>query len=366
MLKPHDYDLSVYLLQGGGALGSYQMGVLEGLLNHGCAPNWIVGTSIGAINAAIVAGNHPENRVDKLKEFWRTISTPAYFPIQQYETDQMRKWHNFWSAQYTLLFGQRDFFTPNVINPWFIKDSSPDKISFYDTKELIKTLEKVVDFDLINQQHIRLTLSSVCVEEGELVYFDNTRQKIEPMHVMASGALPPGFPAVKIEDKHYWDGGVNSNTPFSVVLDEKLSQKIICFLVNLFPNKACQTTTMLEVLKRKKDIHFSSRHQQLLQSLCEIHTLQHKIHTVLEQYEGTHLSKELIELSYLGHPSALNFVHFQYKDNDYDLVSKDYEFSYQSIQDHYQSGLSDVQKALLKPSWLDLIDDDSGVKLHEF
>lgn len=376
MSKVHSYDLSVYLLQGGGALGSYQMGVIEGLLDGGCTPDWIVGTSIGAINAAIVAGNAPENRIAKLHEFWQTVTLPSMhtlseliqssYPFCAFANSNIRKLKNFWSALGTLHFGQPHFFEPRTLNPWFAELSTPDQISFYDTSQLKRTLEKIIDFDYLNQQHVRLSLSAVCLEDGELVCFDNTKQIIEPSHIMASGALPPGFAAVEIDGKHYWDGGINSNTPLSIVLEERIPQKVMCFLVNLFPNQQALPTSILEVLKRRKNLQYASQHHAALHSVCEIQRLQSAIHNICEKYKGKETSPLLKELSKLGHPSALNLVRFQYKDHPYDLFSKDYEFSHQSMKEDYESGLHDVKKALLNRSWLDLISDDAGVVFHEF
>ncbi len=367
MATSHAYDLSVFVLQGGGALGAYQLGVLEGLLQQGSKADWLIGTSIGAINAAIVAGNLPENRIPKLKEFWQTIATPEWSYPMSFHNEHLRRWQNFLSGQWTMFFGQQGFFAPQFFNPCqlFLK-GTPDTLSFYDTKPLIATLEKVIDFNILNEKTTRLTLCAVCVEDGEMICFDNTRQIIEPKHIMASGALAPGFPAIKIDGKHYWDGGISSNTPFKIVLKEKIPQKIMCYMVNLFPNEDELPANLLGVMKRKKDIQYASRYHQVLHAFCEIHRLQHKIQKVYERYNKESPSKELSALCDLGHPSALNIVRFQYKNKPYDLFSKDFDFSAQSLKEHYQFGLNDAQTAINNPSWLDLIDDDAGVVLHEF
>ena len=367
MTLSHDYDMSVFVLQGGGALGSYQMGVLEGLLEKGCQPDWMIGTSIGAINAAIVAGNLPENRISKLKEFWQTISTPSLMGMMHCDNPHTRRWQNFLSGIWTMNFGQAGFFTPQFVNPWqlFFK-GTPDNLSFYKTDELKKTLNKVIDFNILNEKKVRLTLCAVCVEDGRMVCFDNAHITLTADHIMASGALPPGFPAIKIEGKHYWDGGVSSNTPFQIILKEKIPQKIMCFMVNLFPNEEELPANLLEVIKRHKDVQYASRYHQVLQAFCEIHSLQHKIQKVYEKYGKDSPSKELQALCDYGHPSALNIIRFQYKNKPYDLFSKDYEFSAQSLEEHYVSGFQDVKTALENPSWLDLIDDGVGVVLHEF
>src|SRR5579883_913390 len=223
--EARSYDKIVYLLQGGGALGAYQAGVCQALLEHQCEPDWVVGTSIGAINASIIAGNEPQDRIAKLKEFWNMVTVPVPEFIGPENNMLVLQSFNYWVAQWILMYGVPHFFKPKYITPSLFINNTPDKISFYDTTELRTTLEKVVNFKLINQKRVRLTLGAVRIRGGLDVHFDNTKQIIGPEHIMASSALPPGFPAIKIDGEYYWDGGVSSNTPFSVLLEEKISQK---------------------------------------------------------------------------------------------------------------------------------------------
>lgn len=360
---PLPYHKIVYLFQGGGALGAYQAGVFEGLSACNRPPDWMIGTSVGAINAAIIAGNHPENRVAKLKEFWGTVSSPLSNFIMPTDNDAIRKWVNLWYTHWTIIYGQPGFFKPRLTNPWLDTKSSPDKISFYDTAELKKTIERLVDFEIINQRKVRLTLGCVRLEDDELVYFDNKHHDIGSEHIMASAALPPGFPAVKIEGKYYWDGGISSNTPLSVVLADLAPEKLLCFIVNLFSSREELPKSMLDVLKRRKDIEFAGRYESMLAAFCELNHLKHTIH---ELRKGKETPSLLNKSNPMTHFSALNLVKFHYRDRTFDLWSKDFEFSRQSIQEHYQMGYNNVQNALKNPSWLDVIPDNASIVRHNF
>jgi len=367
--KIHSYDKVVYFLQGGGALGSYQVGVCQALLEYGCTPDWVVGTSIGAINAAIIAGNKPEHRIKKLEKFWNVITSIAPtipFLIQNYYTREIQ---NYWSAQLSLFFGQPGFFLPRLINPWAHYSSSPELLSFYDTSELRETLLEIIDFDLINtKKNIRITLGAVKVETGETVRFDNAHQKIHVEHIMASAALPPGFPAIKIDDEYYWDGGLSSNTPFSVILEEKIPEKLLCFIVNLFSYKKHIPTSLMDVMKCKKELEYASRHMELLHHFLELHYLQHIIGRLAKtELDNNDIKQALKKISDAGHPTALNIIRFHYRDQPSDLWSKDFDFSYQSIRDHWRCGYNDAETALKKDTWINrVIDDSKGAVIQEF
>ncbi|OGT46113.1 MAG: hypothetical protein A3E83_08775 [Gammaproteobacteria bacterium RIFCSPHIGHO2_12_FULL_41_20] len=366
--KPHPYDQVVYLLQGGGALGAYQVGVCEALLESGCEPDWVVGTSIGAINSAIIAGNTPEKRIEKLNQFWNRAATP--FPEMPVLEDNylLRQVQKFWSSQWTLMFGVPGFFKPRILNPWLNFSNHPDQISFYDTRELRHTLEELVDFNLINSKKVRLTLASVCVENGQLVYFDNTKQVIGPEHVMASGALPPGFPAIRIEGKNYWDGGIISNTPLHAVVSDKskANLKLLCIMVHLFSYDQRTPISLMEILKRKKDMEFSSRFHQILQALCKNHDLNHIIDQLVDKYAKFDSVENIKKLTKNASRKTINITRFHYRDDPSNLWSKDYEFSSQTLKEHRQTGYGDVKRALQDPCWLQAMPDDEGVVLHEF
>jgi NTE family protein len=362
--KPHGYDKVIYLLQGGGALGSYQVGVCQALLEYGCTPDWLIGTSIGAINAAIIAGNKPENRIKKLKEFWRIIASPIpilAYAEKNYALEQMEK---SWSSLWSLIYGQPGFFKPRLFNPWLVSSSYPDQISFYDTGDLRKTLEKLIDFDMINRKEVRLTLAALCVEGGNLVYFDNAKQTIGPEHIMASSALPPGFPAIRIAGKNYWDGGLSSNTPFNAVLQEDIPDKILCIMAHLFSYHERTPATLLEIFKLKKDIEFSSRYHQIINYMCEIQHLHNILHTIVKDAPEVIKKDGIKDILKLSHPIVMNVVRFHYRDYPSNLWVKDFDFSPESLLEHYQTGYRDVSEALKNPTWLNQIPE--SVELHEF
>ncbi len=246
---------TVLVLQGGGALGSYQAGVYEALQDGGVTPDWVAGVSIGAINASIIAGNPPELRVARLREFWRRITAPtaAMPPLR------LPGWEGFEQkvgASYAVVFGQPGFYKPRSPLDWFGPGGPP---SYYDTSDLRKTLCELVDFDLISHGRPRLSVGAVDVETGNMIYFDSAEMKLTPDHVMASGALPPGFAAVTIGGRDYWDGGLVSNTPLQYVLAEKPRLHSVIFQVDLFPARGKRPETLDEVAERDKDIRFSSR-----------------------------------------------------------------------------------------------------------
>src|SRR3954451_10962138 len=253
----------VLVLQGGGALGSYQAGAYQALCHFDFEPEWVAGISIGAINAAIIAGNEPEKRVDRLKEFWDMVSQPVpWSPVGQ--GDRARSFFNETSAAIIATFGVPGFFTPRFPPASLWPPGSADAMSYYDTAPLKKTLERLVDFDRINDLKTRLSIGAVGVTSGNFKYFDNFEfkqlgKKIGPEHIMASGALPPGFPSIVIEGEHYWDGGIASNTPLDYVLDAEVDNDLLIFQVDLFSARGELPSSLLEAAEREKDIRYSSR-----------------------------------------------------------------------------------------------------------
>ena len=253
----------VLVLQGGGALGSYQAGAFQALCHQGFEPDWIAGISIGAINAAIIAGNPPERRVPRLKEFWELVSSPVpWNPVVK--TDCGRNAFNEASAALVAAFGVPGFFTPRFPPAPLWPPGSPQSQSYYDTAPLRATLERLVDFDRINALQTRLSVGAVSVTTGNFRYFDNVEfsklgKKIGPEHIMASGALPPGFPSIEIDGEHFWDGGIASNTPLDYVLDEETVRDLLIFQVDLFSARGPLPETLLEAAEREKDIRYSSR-----------------------------------------------------------------------------------------------------------
>src|SRR3954471_5351211 len=267
----------VLVLQGGGALGSYQAGAYQALCHQDFEPEWVAGISIGAINAAIIAGNAPEKRVERLKEFWEMVSSPvSWSPIVQ--GDRARSLFNETSAALIATFGVPGFFTPRFPPAPLWPQGSAQSESYYDTAPLRKTLERLVDFDRINDLKTRLSIGAVSVTTGNFKYFDNVEfkklgKKIGPEHVMASGALPPGFPSIVIEGEHFWDGGIASNTPLDYVLDAEISNDLLIFQIDLFSARGELPVSLLEAAEREKDIRFSSRTRMNTDKNKQVHNM---------------------------------------------------------------------------------------------
>jgi NTE family protein len=373
-LNPSPNRHIVYFLQGGGALGAYQLGVCKQLMESGYHPNWVIGTSIGAINAAILAGNPPQKRIAKMNEFWDSIASPPS-PFDHVESHgTFRQAENLWTSLLCLLSGQPHFFSPRPINPWLLNDASVDQLSFYDTTPLNQNLERLIDFDLINDKTwkknnpdkwVRLTLSAVRLDDGTSAFFDNITEEIRPEHIMASGALPPGFPAIKIKDTYYWDGGLSYITPLSVLFDSKVDGDLLCFMVDLFANRKETPENMFEILIRKKDLQFANHYRHMLHYFCEIYHFRHALLELCAKDPSLkdHPIYEKLQSSELF---TLNIVRFHYRDGPEDLLTKDFEFSPKTLRERYHSGVADVERALLSPHWQKPFPPYLGVALHEF
>ena len=342
----------VLVLQGGGALGSYQGGVLEELEAGGLRPGWVAGISIGAINAALIAGNPPERRVERLQEFW-DVASSAVPVTDSVPNDQLRAFWNELSAGWIVAFGVPGFFKPRMPPAMFFPPGAPQAVSVYDTAPLRETLERLVDFDRINRGEMRLSVGAVNVRTGNFVYFDSAKEKIRPEHIMASGALPPGFPPVEIDGEAYWDGGIVSNTPLQYVLDEQGARPLLIFQVDLFSARGELPKTVLEAAEREKDIRFSSRTRfntdmnlKLHRARVALQNLLSKLPPELGELDGLALLREL------AHEWPITIVQLIYRSKIYEGNSKDYEFSRVTMREHWAAGREDVRRTLCHPAWL--------------
>lgn len=367
--KSH-FETTACSFQGGGALGAYQVGVLHAIEEAGYHPDWYVGTSIGAINAAIAAGNPEKVRIEKMHEFWDLIATPSLTPDIEsslFDDPATRKMQHLWSSQSALFFGQPGFFVPRIPSPQLGLYNTPDELSYYDTSPLRSTLERFIDFDRINSNETRLSVGAVEICSGRMVYFDSAKQKIGPEHIMASGALPPGFPGVCIDDKFYWDGGISSNTPATYILSsQECPKNLLCFAIHLFDSYGLDPINMDEVTKRKKDIEFSSRHNTLLDFYKLVHTLKNSIHA-LSKYvpKDQKLIPEVKECIERGHETNISLVHFLYQYDDTEFSSKDFEFSRKSINERIKRGYKDGKRGMKKSPWLEPVPNTSGIVIHD-
>jgi NTE family protein len=369
----------VLVLQGGGALGSYQAGAYQALCHFGFEPDWVAGISIGAINAAIIAGNEPSRRVEKLKEFWETVSAPMpWVPIPRGERE--RSVFNETSAAIIATFGVPGFFSPRVPPAPLWPKGSVESQSYYDTAPLRRTLERLVDFDRINDLQCRLSVGAVGVASGNFRYFDNVEfnrlgKRIGPEHIMASGALPPGFPSIVIDGEHYWDGGVASNTPLDYVLDAETEHDLLIFQVDLFSARGPLPETMLEAAEREKDIRFSSRTRMTTDKNRQLHNARKAIGDLigrlpedLKNHSSVNLLREATR------ENTVTVVHLIYKSKNYETNSKDYDFSHVAMVEHWEAGVRDVHLSMRHQEWLqrpqsdetmvsyDLMDEKSPVK----
>ena len=348
----------VLVLQGGGALGSYQAGAFQALCRAGFEPEWVAGISIGAINAAIIAGNGPETRVDHLKEFWEMVSSPvSWNPVTS--GDRARSLFNETSAALIATFGVPGFFTPRIPPAPLWPPGSPQSQSYYDTAPLKKTLERLVDFDRINDLKTRLSVGAVGVTSGNLKYFDNfefrqLRKKIEPEHIMASGALPPGFPSVVIEGEHYWDGGIASNTPLDFVLEEEFRRDLLIFQVDLFSAHGELPESLLEAAEREKDIRYSSRTRMSTDKNKQIHNARMAVRDLLSKLPDHLKNDPSVEfLRKASKENTVTVVHLIYKGKNYETNSKDYDFSHVAMVEHWEAGVRDVHSSMRHKDWLE-------------
>lgn len=343
----------VLVLQGGGALGSYQAGAYEALCNHDFEPKWVAGISIGAINAAIIAGNPREKRVEKLHEFWEQASAPV--PWSPFLTDdRSRSLFNETSAATVAAFGVPGFFMPRFPPAPFWPIGSTQSLSYYDTSPLRETLERLVDFDRINSNGVRLSVGAVNVLTGNFAYFDNTKIKIGPEHIMASGALPPGFPAIEIDGQPYWDGGIVSNTPLDYVLDQERNNDLLIFQVDLFSARGPMPTSLLEAAEREKDIRFSSRTRMNTDVNKKIHNARRAWRDLFAKLPDELKNDPLAHaLNDAAKENTVTVVHLIYRRKNYQTSSKDYDFSHFGMLEHWSAGTRDVDCSMTHPKWLD-------------
>ncbi|EEF61419.1 patatin-like phospholipase family protein [Pedosphaera parvula] len=364
-IKRSHFDHEILLLQGGGALGSYHAGVYEALAEAGMLPTWVVGISIGAINAAIIAGNPPERRVERLREFWYRVS--AYAPLTPPPVlDPIRPFLDRLSVLSGATCGIPGFYVPRHPSPLLMPSASPNELSFYDTSPLEPTLEELVDFDLLNSGKMRLSLGATNVRTGESKYFDTRDIRITSRHVMASGALPPAFPGVEIDGEEYWDGGLVSNTPITYVWDQKPLTTALIVQVNLFPNKGEKPHDMVQVLERIKDIQYSSKQRFSTDRLREIGELRASIGRLLAKMPA-HLK---------DNPDVMRIA-TQYDDRKWTVAFltdthrstsgqwKDAEFSRATVNERWAGGVEAIRLSLANREWTFPAAEIPGVRVFD-
>jgi NTE family protein len=353
----------VLALQGGGALGAYQAGVYEALMESGIEPDWVIGTSIGAINGSMIAGNAPDNRVARLKEFW----------------DGMAQRHSFDSVWPAALFGNAlanmstfmsgipGFFSPNsraALGPtWPL---GIDHAAYYTTEPLRHTLARLVDFDQLGQRQPRLSVGAVNVRTSEMRYFDTRDMALTVSHVMASGALPPAFPAIAIDGEYWWDGGVYSNTPIEVVLDDVPRRNSLIFSVNVWQPSGNHPTTIQQVMARHKDIQFASRSKSHVARQAQLHRLRHVVRELSKRLPPEHQADPVVQdLAEYGCGTQMHLIQFLVPRLDGEDNTKDIDFSRAGIDQRWRAGFEHASKVLREKPWEAPVDPLAGIVIHE-
>lgn len=359
--KSEPPERCVLVLQGGGALGAYQAGVYEALAERDIAPEWVAGVSIGAINATLIAGNRPEHRVARLREFWEGVSSQLLLqPPPGRIGEDLRSLYNASSAAQVAMFGVPGFFTPRLPPAPFQPQGTDGALSWYDTSPLLATLERLVDFDLIHADasagKVRLSVGAVDVATGNSVYFDSAdptcERPISAQHVLASGSLPPGFAPVTMDGRSYWDGGLVSNTPLQYVIDQPATDDLLVFQVDLFSARGAVPRNLDEVAERAKDIQFASRTRMNTDLIAQQQKLAEAAQRLADKLPA-HFKDDpdLHALLNAGSCQAITVMHLIHRSKLHAQQSKDYEFSRQTVRDHWAAGRADVEASFADPRW---------------
>lgn len=361
--KRNRFPRVAFVLQGGGALGAYQFGVVRGLLEAGYEPDWIAATSIGAIQSAIIVGNPPEKRLERLEQFWQRVAPCSLFDRLENFLPKQKNYCQLSAAQ-AMLMGQPNFFYPR----WWsesplLANSLPD-LSYYKTTPLRELLLELIDFDLLNSTPIRLSLGAVQVSTGHLVYFNNINYRIEVDHVLASAAIPPAFPAIKIDGEYYWDGGVHSNTPLEVILEAIPAENTLCFLVDCFGGLPFIPKTMDEVQERMKDIEYSTHGQRTLLNYLQRQKMKNTLTDMCKLLTETQ-KKECEHILQANVPHHCTLVHISYSARIDGSAAKDYDFGRKVIEKRTKVGYHDVKAMLKEEKHWGFMPKDNQSRLYE-
>jgi NTE family protein len=366
------FESIALVLQGGGALGAYQAGVYEALVEHGVEPTWISGISIGAVNSAIIAGNPAESRVEKLRSFWELVSDTCDAGISGWWSDLVsgdaaRAWLNQLFATEAMVKGVPGFFEPRVPPPYLEPRGIAAATSWYDTSALKTTLERLVDFDRINAQDTRFSVGAVAIRTGNFAYFDNESYTIRPEHIMASGALPPAVPPIEIDGEYYWDGGLVSNTPLDWVLSAPSNLDTLVFQVDLWSARGALPRDLGEVAVRMKDIQYSSRTRAATDQFRRTQKTRAALNELHAQMPDK--LKALPEAKLLAEAAGdavYGIVQLIYHSEVYEGQAKDFEFSRRTMEQHWRAGHRDAVKTLSHREVLKLPTRAEGIKVYDF
>jgi len=350
----------VLVLQGGGALGAYQVGVYEALHEAGIEPDWVIGTSIGAINGAIIAGNAPQQRMKRLEDFWDRVRRRVEFQLP------FAAFANAFTNLATLTQGIPAFFSPRLAWGGPSAVVGVDSAAYYSTEPLRETLGGLVDLQHLNEKKPRLTVGAVNVRSGEMRYFDSRDETLGLDHVMASGALPPAFPAVRVDGDPYWDGGIYSNTPIEAVLDDRPRRDSVIFVVNVWQQSGPDPESILQVLGRQKDIQYASRTESHLTRQKQIHHLRHVVRELARQLpEDCRDSAQMRELASWGCRTTMHVVRMVAPRLDGEDLTKDIDFSASGVRARRDAGYADTQRMVELAPWRAPVDPMEGVIVHQ-
>lgn len=353
----------VLVLQGGGALGAYQAGVYEGLHEAGIEPDWVIGTSIGAINAALIAGNAPGRRLDRLRGFWDKVAHKGLSALWP----GLPGLPTFWTTLSAMNQGLPGFFAPHH-RAWLSPHLAlgEETSGYYETSRLRDTLDGLVDSGLLTACAPRLTVGAVNVKSGRMRYFDSRDEPLDLRHILASGALPPAFPAVRIGDDLFWDGGIYSNTPVEAVFDDDPRRNSLVFAVQLWQGAGDAPHTMWQVSGRQKDIQFSSRVDSHLQRQAQIHQLRHIVRELTRQLPASTLAQpDVRDMAGYGCGTVMHLMRLiapRLPDEDH---TKDMDFNVARIQQRWQAGLNDARRTLAKQAWTAPVGPTEGLVVHD-
>lgn len=353
----------VLVLQGGGALGAYQAGVYQAVHEAGLEPDWVIGTSIGAINASLIAGNEPAKRIPALREFWDRVTHralaspwPALAPLGQSLS--------YWSILYG---GLQQFFEPNpmaFIGPHVRLGA--ERAGYYSTAPLRRTLSELVDFELVRGGATRLTVGAANARTSEMCYFDSAAEPIDVRHVMASGALPPAFPAVRIDGELYWDGGILSNTPTEIVFDDYPRRNSLILAAHMWNPTGPEPRSIWEVMHRQKDVQYSSRVASHIARQTEAHRLRHIIKELAARLPAEERESEAVrEMASWGCLTRMHVVRLLAPSLDHEDQTKDVDFTASGIRQRWEAGYAHARAAIAAEPWLGTFDPLEGVILHE-
>lgn len=357
------YGQIVLVLQGGGALGAYQAGVYHALHEAGIEPDWIIGTSIGAINAALIVGNERDNRLPALQEFWKRVTQRSVWDAATW-WPQLAPSLSYWKA---LSSGISGFFKPNPLA--FLGPHTqlgPEQAGYYSTSELESTLNDLIDFDVIRASKARLTVGAAKVRTSEMRYFDSLETEITAKHIMASGALPPAFPAVRIDGELYWDGGILSNTPAEAIFDDHPRKNALVFAVHMWNPVGPEPQTIWDVLHRQKNIQYSSRVATHIIRQAQIHRLRHVIKELANHVpENLRTREDVRELTSYGCLTRMHVVRLLWPGHESEDHTKDVDFTMNGIRKRWQAGYEQTMKTISQAPWKRKVDPIEGVFLHE-